>query len=112
MEIFIFAAVVVVAALLWSGYVKTKRKESDNKIDNWQPPKAEHKPEPSSEKLAEPQILFDVVEVAPTVPADSEDRVEASAPIVEQPPAKKAPAKKTAAKPATAKKAPAKKSST
>lgn len=79
MEIFIFVVVVVVA-VLWSGYVKTKKTESDNKIDNWQPPKAEHKPEPSNEKLAEPQILFDVVEVAPTVPAFSE----ASTPVVEQ----------------------------
>jgi hypothetical protein len=53
-------------------------------------------------------------DVAPTAPADSEDRVEAPAPVVEPAPAKKAPAKKTAATPAAktpAKKAPAKKKS-
>jgi hypothetical protein len=32
MEIIIFVAVIVVAALLWSGYVKTKKAESDQTI--------------------------------------------------------------------------------
>ena len=41
MEIIIVIAIVVVAALLWSNYVKTKKTESDQTIDNWQPSKAE-----------------------------------------------------------------------
>ena len=109
MEIIIFIAVVVVLALLWSGYVKTKKTESDHSIDNWQPPKAEDKPWPYGEKLAEGKIHVKSSDVAPGKSPD--DRVEAPAPVVEQAPAKKAPAKKTAAK-APAKKAPAKKSST
>ena len=113
MEIIIFIAVVVVAALLWSGYVKTKKTESDQTIDNWQPPKAEDKPWPYGEKVAEGKIHVKSSDVAPGKSAD--DRVEAPAPVVESAPAKKAPAKKTAAKPAAktpAKRAPAKKSST
>jgi hypothetical protein len=112
MEIIIFVAVVVVAALLWSGYVKTKKTESDQTIDNWQPTKAEDKPWPYGEKLSEGKIHVKSSDVAPGKSAD--DRVEAPAPVVEPAPApaKKAPAKKTAVKPAAAKKAPAKKSST
>ena len=113
MEIIIFVAVVVVAALLWSGYVKTKKAESDQTIDNWQPPKAEDKPWPYGEKVAEGKIHVKSSDVAPGKSAD--DRVEAPAPVVEPAPVKKAPAKKTAAKPAAktpAKKTPAKKSST
>ena len=113
MEIIIFIAVVVVLALLWSGYVKTKKAESDQTIDNWQPPKAEDKPWPYGEKVAEGKIHVKSSDVAPGKSAD--DRVEAPAPVVEPAPAKKAPAKKTAAKPAAktpAKKTPAKKSST
>ena len=127
MEIIIFIAVVVGAALLWSGYVKTKKADSDDAIDNWQPPKAEDKPWPYGEKLPEGKIHVKVADVAPTAPADSENRVEAPAPVVEPAPvltvdghgdvhevkpAKKPAAKKTAAKPAAAKKAPAKKKST
>ena len=111
MEIIIFIAVVVVAALLWSGYVKTKKAESDQIIDNWQPPKAEDKPWPFGEKLAEGKIHVKTTDVAPTAPADSENRVEAPAPVVESAPAKKPAAKRTAAKPAAAKKTPAKKKS-
>ena len=114
MEIIIFIAVVVVLALLWSGYVKTKKAESDQTIDNWQPPKAEDKPWPYGEKLPEGKIHVKVSDVAPGKSAD--DRVEAPAPVVEPAPAKKSPAKKTAVKPVAAKspakKAPAKKSST
>ena len=110
MEIIIFIAVVVVAALLWSGYVKTKKEESDQTIDNWQPPKAEDKPWPYGEKVAEGKIHVKSSDVAPGKSAD--DRVEAPAPVVEPAPVKKAPAKKTAVKPAAAKKAPAKKLST
>jgi hypothetical protein len=109
MEIIIFIAVVVVAALLWSGYVKTKKTESDQTIDNWQPPKAEDKPWPYGEKVAEGKIHVKTTDVAPGKSAD--DRVEAPAPVVEPAPAKKAPAKKAPAKPA-AKRAPAKKKST
>ena len=110
MEIIIFIAVVVVAALLWSGYVKTKKTESDQTIDNWQPPKAEDKPWPYGEKVAEGKIHVKSSDVAPGKSAD--DRVEAPAPVVEPTPAKKSPAKKPASKPAAAKRAPAKKLST
>jgi len=114
MEIIIFIAVVVVAALLWSGYVKAKKTDSDQAIDNWQPPKAEDKPWPYGEKLSEGKIHVKSSDVAPGKSPD--DRVEAPAPVVEPAPAKKAPVKKPAAKPAAAKtpakKAPAKKSST
>jgi len=135
MEIIIFIAVVVVAALLWSGYVKTKKTESDHAIDSWQPPKAEDKPWPYGEKLPEGKIHVKVADVASVtqlktawieattpVAADSQDRVETPAPTVVDvtaenkaaavTKAKKAPAKKTAAKPAAAKRAPAKKKST
>ena len=124
MEIIIFVAVVVVAALLWSGYVKAKKTESDQTIDNWAPPKAEDKPWPYGEKLPEGKIHVKVADVAPTAPADSEDRVEAPAPTVanvtaenkQKAMAKPAAAKKTTAKPAAAKapakRAPAKKKST
>ena len=125
MEIIIFVAVIVFAALLWSGYVKTKKTESDQAIDNWQPPKAEDKPWPYGEKLAEGKIHVKSSDVAPVTSDSNEDRVEASAPVAEPAPApvaepapaKKSAAKKTAAKPAAAKKpavkkAPAKKSST
>jgi len=126
MEIIIFVAVVVVAALLWSGYVKTKKTEFDQAIDNWQPPKSSPEKEwPVGEKLPEGKIHVKVADVAPTAPADSENRVEAPAPVVTNStpadnvpvakPAKKTPAKKTAAKPAAktpAKKAPVKKKPT
>lgn len=115
MEIIIFVAVVVVAALLWNGYVKTKKTESDQAIDDWKPISAD-KPWPYGEKLPEGKIHVKVSDIAPTAPADSEDRVETPAPVVEpapakKPAAKKAPAKKTAAKPVAAKRAPAKKKS-
>ena len=110
MEIIIFIAVVVVLALLWSGYVKTKKAESDQTIDNWQPPKAEDKPWPFGEQVAEGKIHVKSSDVAPGKSAD--DRVEAPAPVAEPAPAKKAPAKKTADKKPVAKKAPAKKKST
>jgi hypothetical protein len=120
MEIIIFVAVIVVAALLWSGYVKTKKTESDHAIDSWQPPKAEDKPWPYGEKLPEGKIHVKPADVAPGKSA--EDRVEAPAPTVADvtaenkaeavAKAKKPAAKKTAAKPVAAKKAPAKKKST
>ena len=114
MEIIIFIAVVVGAALLWNGYVKAKKADSDQTIDNWQPPKAEDKPWPYGEKLSEGKIHVKTTDVS-----GSENRVEAPALAVdghgdvhEVKPAKKPAAKKTAAKPAAAKKAPAKKKST
>ena len=138
MEIIIFVAVVVVAALLWSGYVKTKKAESDNAIDSWIPggpgknpdqhPLAQFnkstadadKPWPYGEKVAEGKIHVKSSDVAPGKSAA--DRVEAPAPTVADATAenkaaavakiKKPAAKKTAAKPAAAKKAPAKKKST
>ena len=120
MEIIIFIAVVVGAALLWNGYVKTKKADSDQIIDNWQPPKAEDKPWPYGEKLPEGKIHVKTTDVAPGNSAA--DRVETPAPTVVDvtaenkaaavTKAKKAPAKKTAAKPAAAKRAPAKKKST
>ena len=132
MEIIIFIAVVVVAALLWSGYVKTKKTESDQTIDNWQPPKVEDKPWPFGEKLPEGKIHVKTADLASvtqlktawieaTAPTGSEnrveapapgksadDRVEAPAPVVEPAPAKKPVVKPVAAK-TPAKKAPAKK---
>jgi hypothetical protein len=123
MEIIIFIAVVVVAALLWSGYVKTKKTESDDIIDKWIPggpgkdpeqhPLAKFntsadKPWPYGEKLSEGKIHVKSSDVAPGKSAD--DRVEAPAPVVEPTPVKKAPVKKAPVKPA-AKRAPAKKKS-
>lgn len=119
MEIIIFIAVVVVAALLWTGYVKAKKADSDNAIDSWKPASAD-KPWPYGEKIAEGKIHVKSSDVAPGKSAD--DRVEAPAPTVADATAKnkaaavakikKAPAKKTATKPAVAKKTPAKKKST
>jgi FtsZ-interacting cell division protein ZipA len=119
MEIIIFVAVVVVAALLWSGYVKTKKTESDHKHPLAQFNTGADKPWPYGEKVAEGKIHVKSADVAPGKSA--EDRVETPAPTVADATAenkaeavakvKKAPAKKTAAKPAAAKKAPAKKKS-
>jgi hypothetical protein len=118
MELIIFIAVVVVAALLWTGYVKTKKAESDDAIDNWKPVGSD-KPWPYGEKLPEGKIHVKSSDVAPGKSAD--DRVETPAPTVAEATAenkqkavakaKKAPAKKTAAKPVAAKRAPAKKKS-
>jgi len=117
MEIIIVVAVLVGIALWWGNHVKTQKSKNDNAIDTWQPPKAEDKPWPYGEKLAEGKIHVKSSDVAPVVSASNEDRVEAPAPVAEPAPAKKPAAKKTAAKPAAAKKpavkkAPAKKSST
>jgi hypothetical protein len=37
MEFIIFIAFVVLAVLLWNGYVKAKKADSDNAIDSWIP---------------------------------------------------------------------------
>jgi hypothetical protein len=124
MEIIIVVAVLVGIALWWGNQVKTQKSKNDDALDNWQPPKAEDKPWPYGEKLAEGKIHVKSSDVAPGKSAA--DRVETPAPVVEPAPvltvdghgdvqevkpAKKAPAKKTAAK-APAKRAPAKKKST
>jgi hypothetical protein len=132
MEIIIFIAVVVGAALLWNGYVKAKKADSDNAIDKWIPsgpgknpdqhPLAQFnkstadKPWPYGEKLPEGKIHVKTTDVS-----GSENRVETPAPTVAEATAdnkaaavakvKKAPAKKTAAKPVAAKKTSAKKKS-
>ena len=129
MEIIIFIAVVVGAALLWNGYVKAKKADSDNAIDNWIPggpgknpdqhPLAQFnkstadadKPWPYGEKVAEGKIHVKSSDVAPGKSAD--DRVEAPAPTVADATAEnKAAAVAKIKKPAAAKKAPAKKKST
>ena len=124
MEIIIFVAVVVVAALLWSEYVKAKKTDSDQAIDNWTPPKEMTTPKTSwpfpGGEVGEGKIHVKVSDLVPVAPAEltgSENRVETPAPVAEpaptkKPAAKKAPAKK-AAEPKTvaAKKTPAKKKS-
>ena len=138
MEFIIFIAFVVLAVLLWNGYVRTKKTESDAAIDKWIPggpgknpdqhPLAkfntsDDKPWPYGEKLPEGKIHVKTTDVS-----GSENRVETPAPTVADVTAenkaeavakvKKAPVKKTAAnpavanKPAAAKRAPAKKKST
>jgi hypothetical protein len=77
MELIIFIAVVVVAALLWTGYVKTKKAESDHALDNWKPV-SDDKPWPYGEKLPEGKIHVKTTDVAPGKSAD--DRVETTAP--------------------------------
>jgi hypothetical protein len=77
MEIIIFIAVVVVAALLWSGYIKTKKAESDHALDSWKPISSD-KPWPYGEKIAEGKIHVKPADVAPGKSVD--DRVEATAP--------------------------------
>ena len=72
MELIIFIAVVVVAALLWSGYVKTKKAESESKIDSWIPGGPGKNPD------QHPLARFNTTDVAPGKSAD--DRVEATAP--------------------------------
>ena len=123
MELIIFIAIVVGAALLWTGYVKTKKTESDHALDNWKPSESD-KPWPYGEKISEGKIHVKPSDVAPGKSAD--DRVEAPAPtvaetmttVVENKPAKKSATKKGAhegnkapAKTPAAKKAPAKKKS-
>ena len=93
MEFIIFIAFVVLAVLLWNGYVRTKKAESDNAIDKWIPggpgknpdqhPLAQFnigadKPWPYGEKLPEGKIHVKPADVAPGKSAD--DRVEATVP--------------------------------
>ncbi len=119
MELIIFIAIVVVAALLWVGHMKSTQAQAESKIDNWIPGGPGKNPD--QHPLA--QFNKSTADVG-----GSQNRVEAPAPTVAEVTAenkatavakvKKAPAKKTAAKPAVAKKpaaakkAPAKKKST
>ena len=116
MEIIIVVAVLVVVALWWGHHVKTEKSKINDSLDNWTPPKAEDKPWPYGEKVAEGKIHTKVIDYAdiaiaqiktpPVAEVTAENKQKAVAK------AKKAPAKKPAAKPAAAKKAPAKKKST
>ena len=78
MEIIIVIAVLVGVALWWGHHVKTEKSKIDDGLDNWTPPKAEDKPWPYGEKLAEGKIHVKPADVAPGQSAD--DRVEATAP--------------------------------
>jgi len=69
MELIIFIAVVVVAALLWNGYVNAKKTESDDAIDRWIPGGPGKNPE------QHPLTRFNNAEVS-----GSEYRVESTAP--------------------------------
>ena len=115
MEIFIFIAIVVGAALLWNGYVRTKKAETDDAIDKWIPGGPGKNPEqhplakfntgadepwPFGEKLPEGKIHVKVSDVAP-VPTVSDITAENKAKAVakiKKTPAKKEPAKKAATK--------------
>jgi hypothetical protein len=73
MEFIIFIAFVVLAVLLWNGYVRTKKAESDNAIDKWIPGGPGKNPD------QHPLARFNTTsDVAPGKSAD--DRVEATAP--------------------------------
>jgi hypothetical protein len=110
MEVIIIAVVLVGVALWWVNHVKTEKSKNDNALDNWTPPKAEDKPWPYGEKVAEGKIHVKSADVAPGKSA--EDRVETPAPVVtNSAPADNVPVAKPAKKPAV-KKAPAKKKST
>ena len=74
MEFIIFIAFVILAALLWTGYVRTKKAESDQALDSWKPI-SNDKPWPYGEKVAEGKI-----HVKPADVAGSQNRVEATAP--------------------------------
>ena len=115
MEIFIFIAIVVGAALLWNGYVRTKKAETDDAIDKWIPCGPGKNPEqhplakfntgadepwPFGEKLPEGKIHVKVADVAPAptvADVTAENKAEAVAKI-KKAPAKKEPVKKAAAK--------------
>ena len=90
MEFIIFIAFVILAALLWTGYVRTKKAESDDAIDKWIPGGPGKNPDqhplaqfntgadktwPYGEKLPEGKI-----HVKPADVAGSQNRVEATAP--------------------------------
>ena len=72
MEFIIFIAFVVLAVLLWNGYVRTKKAESDQAIDKWIPGGPGKNPD------QHPLARFNTTDVAPGKSAD--DRVEATAP--------------------------------
>ena len=107
MEIIIFVAVVVILALLWNGYVKTKKTESDQIIDNWQPPKAEESSDVAPRKSADDRVEAPAPTVADVTAKNKQKAVAKAKPVA----AKKTAAKPTAAK-SPAKKTPVKKKST
>ena len=72
MEFIIFIAFVILAALLWTGYVRTKKAESDDAIDKWIPGGPGKNPD------QHPLAQFNTTDVAPGKSAD--DRVEATTP--------------------------------
>jgi hypothetical protein len=72
MEFIIFIAFVVLAVLLWNGYVRTKKAESDDAIDKWIPGGPGKNPD------QHPLARFNTTDVAPGKSAD--DRVEVTAP--------------------------------
>ena len=72
MEFIIFIAFVILAVLLWNGYVRTKKAESDDAIDKWIPGGPGKNPD------QHPLARFNTADVAPGKSAD--DRVEAAAP--------------------------------
>ena len=98
MEIFIFIAIVVGAALLWNGYVRTKKAESDGAIDKWIPGGPGNDPEkhPLAKFNTGADVAGDQTQVETPVPTVSDITAENKAKAVAK--IKKAPAKKAAAK--------------
>jgi hypothetical protein len=72
MELIIFIAIVVVAALVWVGHMKSTQAQAESKIDNWIPGGPGKNPD------QHPLARFNATDVAPGKSAD--DRVEATAP--------------------------------
>lgn len=99
MEIFIFIAIIVGAALLWNGYVRTKKAETDDAIDKWIPGGPGKDPEQHPLARFNTTVEADVrtsenpVEATETTVAD----VTAHNKAVAVAKAKKAPVKKAAA---------------
>ena len=101
MEIFIFIAIVVGAALLLNGYVRTKKAETDDTVDKWIPGGPGKNPEqhPLAKFNTGADVAGNVTQVqVPTVAeATAENKAKAVAKI-KKAPVKKEPAKKAAAK--------------
>jgi hypothetical protein len=100
MEVIIVVAVLVGVALFWVSHVKAEKSKTDNALDNWTPPKAEDKPWPYGEKVAEGKVHVKPADVAPKAAVEvsaASMTLELKSPMdvaVEQLAAKKAPAKK------------------
>jgi len=96
MEIIIVLVAITAVGIAWA----VGKSKDKSPIDTWEPPKEMHladkdKSWPYGEKLSEGKIHVNTADIAPRKSPD--DRVEAPAPVVEQPPAK-APAKRAPAK--------------